>query len=322
MVGMLIFVLSFCLMVYYGKETFYVENKATTENVYDHHIVLITEEVGNDYWHLIENGARDEALNHNIYLEYIGPKRSDNDENLQTFDRMISAKVDGIIIQGLPGERFKNLMDKADENSIPVVNVDTDVPDSQRKAYVGTDNYQAGFLAGQTLIGDTSGDQFVGVVVGMFDALNQQDRLKGFKDAIATVNRIKLVAIEESNITEIGAAQATYSLLKQYPNINALFGTSALDGIGIAQGVEEMNPTTYPYILAFDTLPETLELIEQEKIAATIVQYPYEMGRLAVLKMVELQQKRTVEPLNYTNTGVVRKETIKNGEILQSGDGF
>ncbi|SDM22179.1 sugar-binding protein [Sediminibacillus halophilus] len=316
-----IFLTSFLLMLYYGKETFYVEKQISSQQLYDYHFALITEEVGNDYWRQIENGAKEEAAKHNVYLEYIGPRKSDNEEKLQTFDRMISSKVDGIITQGMPGERFKALVHKAVERGIEVITVDTDVPQSERQLYVGTDNYKAGFSAGQAVIKDTEGEIKVGAVVGMYDALNQQERLQGFKEAIAETDRIELVDVLESNITEIGAAEATYSLLKQHPQINALIGMSALDGLGIVQGIEEIHLGQTPYVLSFDILPQTLEMIDQGKIAATVTQYPTEMGKQAVSRMVDLQHGRKVEPLQYTGTEIIRAKDINNGEIIRKGEG-
>ncbi len=106
---------------------------------------------------------------------------------------MISAKVDGIIIQGVEGKQFVDLVFKGVERGIPIITVDTDVKSSVRKAYVGTDNYYAGQLAGRTIIENTIGEQYVGIVTGRFDAINQQERIEGFKDAIKSTDRIQIV---------------------------------------------------------------------------------------------------------------------------------
>lgn len=89
-----IFLISFFLMLFYGKETFYIEKEAVSRQVYDYHIALVTEEVGNDYWSIIEKGATKEAASQRVYLEYVGPRQTDVEEKLETMDRMISAKVD------------------------------------------------------------------------------------------------------------------------------------------------------------------------------------------------------------------------------------
>ncbi|RSL33612.1 sugar ABC transporter substrate-binding protein [Salibacterium salarium] len=304
--GGLLFGVCFLFMLYFGKETFYVEGTEPTAQTYDYHFALITEETGNAYWQMIEQSAKATAADHNIYLESMGPRKANPEEVLRTMDQMIAANVDGIITQGLPGPRFLDLVVKANEHGIPVVTVDSDMPESERTAYIGTDNYESGYLAGEELIRETKGKQSVGIITGNVESLNQQQRIKGFEEAIKNVERIEVVDIKQSNITEVGAAQATYSMIKQHSNINALFGTSALDGIGMVQGVEEMTVWERPYMIAFDTLPETINLLEQEKLDATIAQYPEEMGKQAIQTMRDLQSQANVEPLQHTGTDVIR----------------
>src|SRR5699024_12030984 len=109
---------------------------------------------------------------------------SDLDKLLKLFDRMISSKVDGIIVQGIQGERFVELVHKAVEREIPIITVDTDVPNSERKAYVGTNNFRVGKLAGKKLIESTTGNQYVGFVTGGFNAINKKQQLKDLKEPI------------------------------------------------------------------------------------------------------------------------------------------
>ncbi|OZU88257.1 hypothetical protein CIL03_11420 [Virgibacillus indicus] len=310
----LFFLISFLGMLIYGYKTFYIETEATKANEYTYHFALIAEETENDYWRMIEEGATNAAIENEIYLEYVAPKKADNDELLGLFDRMISARVDGIIIQGVEGRRFVDLIHKAVERNIPVITIDTDVKSSERKAYVGTDNYYAGQLAAETIIKNTTGEQYVGIVTGRFEAINQQERIAGFKKAIESEHRIHIAATKESNITEIGATQATYSLLKEHPEITALVGTSALDGIGMVEGLQEIAPKKQVYITAFDVLPETLELIRDNKIDATIAQYPKEMGAEAVEVMIYLQEKGLVENEIFTETRIIQKSDLHQSE--------
>ncbi|RSL35182.1 sugar ABC transporter substrate-binding protein [Salibacterium salarium] len=303
----LLFGISFLFMLYFGKETFYVEGTESTAKTYDYHFALITEETGNAYWQEIEQSAKATAAEHNIYLESTGPRKANPDEVLRTMDQMIAAKVDGIITQGLPGPRFLDLVHKANEHNIPVVTVDSDMPESERTAYIGTDNFDSGYLAGEELIRETTGEQVVGIITGNVESLNQQQRMEGFEEAIKNVDRIQVVDIRESNITEVGAAQVTYSMMKQHSDINALFGTSALDGVGMVQGVEEITVWERPYMIAFDILPETIHLLEEGKLDAVIAQYPDKMGTKAVETMIDLQHKDYVEPLQHTKTEVIRE---------------
>ncbi|MCM3163774.1 sugar-binding protein [Metabacillus litoralis] len=308
----LVFLLTGFLTLYYGKETFHFneETKPSAEKTYDYHFVLIPEELDNDYWRLVEQGARDAAKFHNVYLEYLGPKQANNDEYLKTIDMAIAGLVDGVITQGVAEPEFDKLVTKSREKLIPVVTIDTDAPESGRAVYVGTDNYYSGFLAGKALLNDTKGEQKVAIVTGRLEAPHQKLRVQGFKDAVATEKRIEIVAIEESNITEIGAQEAAHRILQQHPKTTAFYGTSALDGIGIAKVVKRVKAEEDLYIIGFDILQETLDYIEEGTIEATVVQFPYQMGYEAVEKMIQLNKGEKMDPLQHTDTKVIYKEDL------------
>lgn len=304
------FLISVVGMFIYGYKAFYIEPEQVVSKSYPYHFALIAEETDNDYWRLIEKGAKQTAQENGVYLEYVAPKKADNSKLLKLLDRMISAKVDGIITQGIEGQRFIELVHKGIERGIPIITVDTDVENSERDVYVGTNNFFAGELTGKTIIENTKGPQYVGIVTGRFDAINQQERIAGFKHAIESTDRIHIIDSKESNITEIGATQAAYSLLKQYPKINVLIGTSALDGIGIVDGIKEYLPNKDIYITAFDVLPETLDLVRKGLIDATIAQYPKEMGAKSVEIMVGLQTKKLLDQQKYIGTKIIQKHDL------------
>ncbi len=307
-------------MTYYGVNTFHVKSNPIEPQDFQYHFVLISEETNNDYWRLIESGAIDAAKKHNVYLEYLGPSHANMSEHVRIFDKAIAGKVDGIMIQGISDKEFTPLINKAREKGISIVTIDTDAPNSRREVYVGTDNYQSGYMAGQALIEDTVGEQKVGVVIGRSAASNQDLRLQGFMDAIKSESRIQIVGVKESNITKTGAVQATYDLLKEHPDITAFYGTSALDGIGITQVIRTIRPNLNPYIITFDTLPETVELLSKGEIDAIVVQYPYEMGFRAVEMLIELKDGRHPEPLQYTKTEILHQKDLSSLQNDQKGD--
>ncbi|WP_339206170.1 sugar-binding protein [Bacillus sp. FSL W8-1143] len=301
-------VVSVIFLTSLGQDLFKIENaseKAST--TYQYHFVLVPEELDNEYWQLVQKGAADSAAAHRVYLEYLGPKQADIDDHLKTIDMAIAGHVDGIMTQGLDAKKYKPLFQKAREKGIDVVTVDTDAEGSKRQVYVGTDNYYSGFIAGQALIADTKGEQYVGIVTGRLDAVHQKQRVKGFRDAVAAEKRIHIAGIEESAITKSGASGAAYKLLNDHAKLTAFYGTSALDGAGIIQATAQYQSSTDIYVLAFDTLPDTIQALDDGEIDAVVVQHPYEMGYQAVESLVRLQKGEKEEPLQYTGTSVIRR---------------
>ncbi|WML44262.1 sugar-binding protein [Neobacillus sp. PS3-40] len=321
--GALLFLVSFSMSIFYGYKVVAhdlpVEKK--TQAKFHYHFVLVPEELDNEYWRLVEKGAKEAAKENGVMLEYTGPKQANIDDHLKTIEMSAASKVDGIITQGLSDEQFTPLINRVEAGGIPVITIDTDASNSNRRAYIGTDNYLSGYLAGKALITDTKGQANVAIITGSFYANHQQQRVKGFRDAVKVEKGIHIVDVEESEISRVRAAEKTYQILQAHPEVNAFFGTSALDDIGIAQVVEQYKKQDRIYIIGFDTLPETLEYIRKGTIKATVVQEPYEMGYGAVKMMIDLIKGKSVPPIIHTNTRIMRLEDLpldKHGGVEES----
>lgn len=311
----IIFSMSVAGMIFYGYQTFFIDPEIVESKDYKYHFALLAEEKDNDYWQLIQEGARNAAEENEVYLEFVAPEKVDNDDLLKLFDRFISAKVDGIIIPGIAGDRFIDLVHKASERRIPIMTIDTDVKNSERKAFVGPDNYAIGKLIGKEMMKQTIGERHVGILLGQLNSISQQERLAGFKEAIKDTPRIQIVDQRESNITTIGATQATYSLLKQHSSINTIIGFSELDGAGIVEGIQEIAPYKDVYIATVGPLQETLKLIQKKRIAATVSHDPKAMGFQAVEIMLKLQDGVFLPSTIYSDVKIITKWNLDRNEV-------
>nr|WP_249316882.1 sugar-binding protein [Bacillus sp. FJAT-50079] len=278
---------------------------------YDYHFVLIGQEVDNPYFQKIFEGGQAAAVGKNIHVEYIGPQQTNVEEHIKMIEMAAAAKVDGILTQGLTNREFKPAIDHAVNQGIPVITFDTDLEDSKRLSYIGTDNYQAGYQIGEALIQDTNGQANVGIITGLLYSNNLVLRVQGFLDAIEKTPNMKVIAIESSNISRIQAAEKAHQMLRKYPEITAIFGTSALDGMGISQAIDKINPISPILVYAFDDLEETLELIKEDKIQATVKQNQYEMGYQGVSLLYKAVTGERIQPTYYTTTNILRKKDLE-----------
>jgi ribose transport system substrate-binding protein len=318
-VGSLFFLVSCSLSIFYGYKivTHHLPKEESAVKKYRYHLILVPEELDNEYWKLVEKGAKKAAEKYSVQLEYAGPKQANIDDHVKTIEMSAASKVDGIITQGLSDEQFTPLINRVVAKGIPVITVDTDTSNSKRLAYIGTDNYYSGFLAGKALIADTKGYANVAIITGSFYANHMQQRVKGFQDAVKAEKRIHIIAVEESEISRVKAAEKANQILQDHPEVNAFFGTSALDGIEIAQVVEKYQKQNQIYIIGFDTLPETLKLIRKGTIKATVVQEPFQMGYGAVKMMIDLIEGKKVSPIVHTDTRILRISdlSVNNGRM-------
>jgi len=286
-----------------------------------YHFAFIGEEMDHDYWRLVGAGAKKAAAENDVFVEYEGPKRSNPEEQLKLLDMAIQAKVDGIIVQAL-NDSFTPLINKAVKEGIPVITIDTDAPDSLRLAYIGTDNYEAGRLAGQTLVKDTAGKAKIGIITGGVDNAYKQHQLRvqGFKEAIEKIEGIKIIAIDESNLTRVQAEEKAYKMLKKHKDITAFYGTSSLDGIGIAAAARSLNRQNDLYVISFDSLEENLDLLHKEEINAIVEQQPYEMGQKSIELMMHLVKQKSVPQMHHMNAAIIHSKDL-DSMVEKMGNG-
>jgi ribose transport system substrate-binding protein len=317
--GLLFFIVSCSFSIFYGYKvvTHELPKEKKMQGNYTYHFVLVPEELDNEYWRVVERGAMDAAKNYGVMLEYVGPKQANIDDHLKTIEMSAASKVDGIMTQGLSDNQFTPLINRVVASGIPVITVDTDTANSKRIAYIGTDNYYSGYLAGKALIADTNGKANVAIITGSFYANHQQQRVQGFQDAVKEEKGIHIIDVVESEISRVRAAEKAYQILQDHPEVNAFYGTSALDGIGIAQVVDKFYKPGRVYIIGFDTLPETLDYIRKGTIKATVVQEPYQMGYEAVKMMIDLIKGKSVPPIVHTDTRIMRVADLPVSSLLK-----
>lgn len=278
-------------------------------------VLLISYVYQNPYWQIVKKGAEDAAKNRNCILEYEGPQTPNIEESLKLLDMGIAASVDGIVTYVQENQKYIPYIKKASDNGIPVVTVDTDERQSDRIAFVGTNNIEAGSAAGQELMALTSSKANIGIIMAGETTASQIDRVYGFKEYISNYPGMKVIGTEYSNSDIIESELVAKKLIKENPSLNALYCTSSVDGIGAARAVVDYNKVGKITIVCFDDLPETLSFIRQRIIQVSIVQKPYQMGYDSVnLIMDRLEGKLATGDFLLGNI-VVTADNVNNYNI-------
>ena len=186
-------------------------------------------------------------------------------------------KATGILLSVADANVLKDSIDKAIAAGVPVITIDSDAPTSKRLFFVGTNNYQAGFTGGERLVQELKGKGNV-VVFTMPDQPNLQDRLRGYKDALAKSPQIKITRVVDiQGDPRIAFDTATQIVGKERDKVDAFVCLEAQSGKEVA-GVLNSYNVKGKTVIAMDTDQETLDWIQKGVIAATIAQKPYTMA--------------------------------------------
>lgn len=245
-------------------------------------IVLISHVYANPYWNYVRLGAEKAAGERGAVIDFQGPDVPNASEGIKLINMASSARVSGIITYIQDQNKYNNVINTVVKSGMPLVTIDSDAEKSNRLAYVGTDNVEAGRMGAKEVIRQIGTEGKIAVIIGGQDVKNQIERVSGFKEYVEKNSKLRVVDVQSSDAFLLEAEIAADHILDNDKDIKALFCASALDGIGAEKAVGSLGLEGKVKIICFDDLPETLDKIKEGKIAATIVQKPFYMGYKAV----------------------------------------
>ena len=187
--------------------------------------------------------------------------------------------IDGLVLTPFNDPAIARQIDRLAEAGIPVITTNTDIRNSRRLAFVGSDFYRCGQTAAGLMRLMTFGETNVGIITGSSQVLCHTDRIRGFRDNIAErYPQIRVVDTIENSDDEFESYEKTLALLKRYPQINALYFTAG----GVYGGCRAALTAGRGgiRIIAYDNVPTTAELIRRDVICAAICQQPEVQGAL------------------------------------------
>lgn len=236
------------------------------------------------FWNQVSRAAEREAQKLGVSLEVWGNYGSHQEDFLTNLEVAIQSKVDGIIVQGLDSDKFKELTKvKASFYGIPIMTIANDVPieESFRRTYVGSDQHKAGELLAKQLISDMGDTGDVVLVFNKNVEHYQEQRIAGIEEVLQDYTGINLHYAKTSSAREdmVATIQDT---LNQVPNADAFIAVNANSVGAIVQEISKRYQVEPFYIYSFDEGPESLSLLKQGTIDAVIKQSPEEMGRKSI----------------------------------------
>ena len=202
------------------------------------------------------------------------------------------------------------VLDKARAAGIPVVIVDTDVPWAYRASFVGIDNRLGGRIAGEYILKAIGGKGKVAVIRGVLGVATQEDRLAGFREAIANSPGVELVAVQPANSERALGMQVMENMLTSHPDVKAVFGTNDQMALGAMQAIEARHLTGKIVLVGFDATREALRAIEAGEMNAVMAQYPERIGKRAIEEAIKAARGLPVEKRIDIGTALVTKDNV------------
>lgn len=151
-------------------------------------IAFVMKTLNNPFFVEMSDGANEAAARLGIQLEVEAPEREiDVERQIQIVEGKIDSRVDALCVVPSDAKQLAPILLKANRAGIPVLIVDTRIDEEisaelgvEIAAFIGSDNYLGGFIAGEYLISRFGDETAIAILEGIPGQTPHDARLAGF----------------------------------------------------------------------------------------------------------------------------------------------
>ena len=230
-----------------------------------------------DFWKLAEagvNAAQAELPGYDMQFRY--PAQGTAALQNALMDDLVAAGTDAIMISSVDPKTSIDAFNRI-AGQVPLFTTDSDAPDSNRIAYLGSSNTLAGVQAGEiALAALPDGAKCMGFV-GFLGADNAIERIAGFRQAVEG-SGIELIDVRGDDVDFARARSNVDDVLAAMPDVNCMVGFYSYNPPKIYEALRASGKLGEVTVIAFDEDPITLGAVREGSFAGTVVQDPYQWG--------------------------------------------
>lgn len=168
-----------------------------------------------------------------------------------------------------------------------IVNIDSPIDAAAAKAasatlatYIGTDNVEAGALAGKKMVELLPGGGEVAVIGGIAGDVTSGKRIEGFTSAAGT--SLTVAGTVAANWDRQEALTQATNIMRAKPNLKGFFAANDDMGLGIARAIANAKKTGQIKVISVDGNKNALDAVKAGGLDGTVAQYPYAIGLMGV----------------------------------------
>lgn len=280
-------------------------------------IVVPVDENEDPLWYQVKAGTH--AIAHEIRevgmeTQWVIPRSWDATDQVAVMEELIARRVDGIALAPVDPDTLSKVIDKAVDSGIPVVTFNTDAPESRRVCFVGQDSITAGRVAG-ALMGEflNKEGRRVVIITGFQRTLGHRQRLQGFKEQIQKYfPNIEIVGTYENHDKPKEAYNIVQKVLESCPELGGIYVTAG-GPFGAGYAVKDAGKRGIIKLICFDLLKETIQLIREGIVQASIQQDPFFQGyeSVRILHNCLLTNRKPPEEFVFTNFTIACQGNIE-----------
>ncbi|MBQ3392612.1 MAG: LacI family DNA-binding transcriptional regulator [Lachnospiraceae bacterium] len=219
----------------------------------------------------------------------------------------------GIAMTGMDTDNVRACIDRFEEDGVPVITYNSDLPGSKRTCFIGPDPYKSGRVAANMMFRRIGKSDRILAVAGNLDYSAHHARIRGFIDACKEAGiSEKQIIVRESHNEYILTYDIVSKALSEIPELKAVYMANeniaaCADALGDERNSREI------MIVGNDLTLVTKKLLTEDKIDFIVEQNVYWQGYQPIIMLKKLidMPNFPVSEMAFTNIGVVNAESIR-----------
>ena len=244
-------------------------------------IAVFTKSQNSPIFAALRAGAGVAAKTLGVLVVHYVPSTPDSvSEQIKLVDDAIKDKPDAIVFVPVDFAAAGGAVDKINAAHIPLINVNERLTAGTVVGYVGTDNAALARETGRYLIKTMGGKGNVVILDGPDNNLTAQGRARGFRDVIKEFPEVKLLAGTSANYANSQGSTVTKDFLRSYPQIDGILAANDPMAIGATQALKAAGRTAL--VIGINASREVMALIKSGEIVGSGDYDTFDQGCIGV----------------------------------------
>jgi len=265
-------------------------------------VALVMKTLNNPFFIDMQRGAEEAAKRLGVNLIVQAPERdADVEKQMQIIENLIQTDLQALCVTPSGSKEIIPALVKAAERGVPILIVDSGLDSAaaaeagvQIKTFIGSDNFEGGRIAGEYISALFNGNAKIAVLEGVPGHETNESRLQGFRAGVAAHPGVEVVASQTANFERDQGFNVFQNILQAHPSVEALFCCNDMMALGAIEAIATAGKTGEIKVVGFDAVEDARKAISAGTLAASVAQFPEEMGRLAVESAVKVINGETL----------------------------
>jgi ribose transport system substrate-binding protein len=264
------------------------------------------------FYQSMEAGMTSEAQKYGYTVTVVDASRDNSKQQSQVED-FISQKVAAIVLTPYDSQAIGSAIVEANKAGIPVFTADIRNASSQGVvvSHIASDNVQGGAQAGKLMCAAVGKAGSV-AILDEPEVTSVQDRVKGFKSALATgCPGVTIVADIDGGGERAKASSATEDILQSHKDLKGIFGINDDSALGASKAVDAAGLTGKIAVVGYDAQPEAQAAIKAGTMYGDAIQHPDQIGAKTIDAIADSFAGKTVPKTIAVPVGTFTKADAK-----------